>query len=647
MRRLCVGARKMGEMITSSEVSRTPPAERAGALSTCALLMFASVASAGVNTWTQIHPTGHSIRVVRQQPNTLYAIDHQPARDGLLRSLDRGLTWQLLPVEVDGNVPFLTDLAIDPNDPNHICATSGLSSWSVLNGLICSSNAGADWTLRSVPGTCLRHATFAFDPLRSERIYLSTDYSESICPSSCPNAISDNSGVTWRCADLPEVGDRTRRMVPSPFERDVVLAVGYSGLYRSSDAGKTWILVEPTPAFPAPPVNFENLFTDVVWATDQIAYAASDGAGVYRSEDGGENWFATLPFPTQLDSRPWVSNLVVDTFHPQDVFGLVKASASDSIHEVARSPNGGFGWYNPANWLGVLTGIAIDPVTPNRVYVSSQELGLLAYDFQERSVAGDCFAYPVGQVLCIKNNRFRVESRWRDFAGHSGIGHAEPQSEDSGAFWFFSPENLELFVKEVDGRAFNDSFWTFYGALSNVEFTVLVKDMETGAQHGYFNRSGNFASQGDIESFPQGEAQTAPTSTPLPNPLVSKTTTAAPRSTSACTPSATTLCLRDGRFAASVTWHDFTGHTGAGHPLPITSDTGSFWFFDAGIYELAVKVIDGRGTNDAYWVFYGSLSNVAFELRIVDTTTGESWTRSNPSGTFASGGDIEAFPQLP
>ena len=58
-----------------------------------------------------------------------------------------------------------------------------------------------------------------------------------------------------------------------------------------------------------------------------------------------------------------------------------------------------------------------------------------------------------------------------------------------------------------------------------------------------------------------------------------------------------------------------------------------------------MKVIDGRGTNNAWWVFYGSLSNVEFELTVVDTETGDTWTRRNPSGTFASGGDIEAFPQ--
>jgi hypothetical protein len=79
----------------------------------------------------------------------------------------------------------------------------------------------------------------------------------------------------------------------------------------------------------------------------------------------------------------------------------------------------------------------------------------------------------------------------------------------------------------------------------------------------------------------------------------------------------------------------------------MTADTGSFWFFDEGIHELAVKVIDGLGTNGSFWVFYASLSNVEFDLTVTDSITGWSWTRHNAAGTFASGGDIEAFPQLP
>jgi len=106
------------------------------------------------------------------------------------------------------------------------------------------------------------------------------------------------------------------------------------------------------------------------------------------------------------------------------------------------------------------------------------------------------------------------------------------------------------------------------------------------------------------------------------------------------------LCLRDGRFRAEVTWHvPGTGQSGAGSPIPRTGDTGAFWFFSPSNYELLVKVLDGRGVNGHYWVFYGALTDVEFDLTVTDTQTGQQRTYHNPAGTMASRADTEAFPQ--
>ncbi|MEM9409191.1 MAG: hypothetical protein AAGA81_24380, partial [Acidobacteriota bacterium] len=109
-----------------------------------------------------------------------------------------------------------------------------------------------------------------------------------------------------------------------------------------------------------------------------------------------------------------------------------------------------------------------------------------------------------------------------------------------------------------------------------------------------------------------------------------------------CTTTPTTLCLAD-RFEVSVDWTDFQGGTGTGRTLPLTTDTGSFWFFDSENIELVLKIIDGTALNGRFWVFYGALSNVAFEITVTDTETGAVKTYSNPSGTFASNGDTQAF----
>ncbi len=104
-------------------------------------------------------------------------------------------------------------------------------------------------------------------------------------------------------------------------------------------------------------------------------------------------------------------------------------------------------------------------------------------------------------TLCLNQNRFRLQVEWTDFAGNHGVGHAVPLSGDTGYFWFFNSANVELTIKALDGRCFNDHFWIFYGALSNVEYTITVTDTETGKQRFYTNPLETFASVGDTKAF--------------------------------------------------------------------------------------------------------------------------------------------------
>ncbi|MEM9555844.1 MAG: hypothetical protein AAGC60_16435 [Acidobacteriota bacterium] len=114
-----------------------------------------------------------------------------------------------------------------------------------------------------------------------------------------------------------------------------------------------------------------------------------------------------------------------------------------------------------------------------------------------------------------------------------------------------------------------------------------------------------------------------------------------PRDT--CFQDANTLCLRDDRFRVQVSWEDFEGNTGPGIVTPQTNDTGSFWFFSPENLELMVKVLDGRQLTESFWVFYGSLTNVEFEMTVTDTVTLRSKTYENPLGSFASVGDTEGL----
>ncbi|MEM6704877.1 MAG: choice-of-anchor B family protein [Acidobacteriota bacterium] len=122
-----------------------------------------------------------------------------------------------------------------------------------------------------------------------------------------------------------------------------------------------------------------------------------------------------------------------------------------------------------------------------------------------------------------------------------------------------------------------------------------------------------------------------------------RTTLTAPEVPSSCTPSGGALCLSNGRFQVTVRWRTPSGDEGTGGSLPLTGDTGGFWYFDPANYELVVKVLDGRIINGSFWVFLGGLSDVAYDVTLVDTATGTVRTYSNPAGTLSSLADTSAF----
>ena len=113
----------------------------------------------------------------------------------------------------------------------------------------------------------------------------------------------------------------------------------------------------------------------------------------------------------------------------------------------------------------------------------------------------------------------------------------------------------------------------------------------------------------------------------------------------ACTTNSTTLCLNAARFQASVIFSaPSLGITNApAQAVPLTSDTGYFWFFSANNVEIVLKVVDGRAFNNFFWVFEGALTDVAYTITVTDTQTGAVKTYSNPAGHLGSFADTAAF----
>ncbi len=109
-----------------------------------------------------------------------------------------------------------------------------------------------------------------------------------------------------------------------------------------------------------------------------------------------------------------------------------------------------------------------------------------------------------------------------------------------------------------------------------------------------------------------------------------------------CVASATRLCIDraagDRRFQVDVNYQT-ARDSGAAHAVPLTSlgvDRGGlFWFFAPDNPEMLVKVLDGCGVNQRFWVFYAAGTDAGLTVTVTDTATGESKVYRNPQGQAA------------
>jgi hypothetical protein len=110
---------------------------------------------------------------------------------------------------------------------------------------------------------------------------------------------------------------------------------------------------------------------------------------------------------------------------------------------------------------------------------------------------------PNATTYCANGNRFQVSIIFS--APNLGITNAPAQAValtgDTGYFWFFSSNNVEVVVKVVDGRAFNNFYWVFEGALTDVDYTITVIDTQTGQIKTYHNTAGHIGSFADTAAF--------------------------------------------------------------------------------------------------------------------------------------------------
>jgi len=88
-----------------------------------------------------------------------------------------------------------------------------------------------------------------------------------------------------------------------------------------------------------------------------------------------------------------------------------------------------------------------------------------------------------------------------------------------------------------------------------------------------------------------------------------------------CGRTATVLCLNDNRFRVIVKWTTQDGTDGFGRAVPLTVDSGYFWFFNEANVELVTKSINAcpSPAYDHFWFFAAGLTDVQVIMHVHDT----------------------------
>jgi hypothetical protein len=270
------------------------------------------------------------------------------------------------------------------------------------------------------------------------------------------------------------------------------------------------------------------------------------------------------------------------------------------------------------------------------------------------------------ESLCLNGGRFKVRAEFETAQGGRGVAKAVELTDDTGYFWFFNEENVEVVVKALDACAFANRFWVFAGGLTDVEVTLVVDDTATGEAISYFNPLGAFApirdtagfgacQQGALRASPELLAQMSDAYRAELEALAAadldalgRTREQAGVAAGDCFPTPTRLCLNDARFAVEIDFRSSTTTKGPAFQQQITDDTGYFYFFDPDNVEVVVKVLNACAFAGRQWVFAAGLTDVEVELRVRLLETNRTITYSSPLGSaFAPITDTAGFIRCP
>lgn len=289
---------------------------------------------------------------------------------GVYLSTDGAATWEPVLIDPNEESEGFHSVEISIADPEIAYAASS-------NRVYRSEDAGRSWTVMTPPGTAWGEPPvrggfpidLQVDPRDANRVFINA-YGGG-------NFLSTDGGRTWTVASTGYTGAQTRGVAVDPNHPGRVWVTGRSGLFVSTDGGSTWTGQSPFDPYP----TFEGMALAI--ATDGSLLEADSVERGVAYGDGQEWRYAqpNWPYPqavrsmTFSASNPAIAYAGVGAFFTPSYF-------DDSLPGggVHRSDDAGRTW-QPANddasESAHVTGLAVDPGDPSRLFAATVDTGLL------------------------------------------------------------------------------------------------------------------------------------------------------------------------------------------------------------------------------------------------------------------------------
>jgi len=233
---------------------------------------------------------------------------------------------------------------------------------TIGQGVMMSADDGESWTRASVRqgmhSDCIVRALLS-DARRPNVVYAGTDMGL---------YQSDDGGAHWRLLDTPMKGSMVWSMAIDPVDPNVMFAgtgtPSKPGIYRTTDAGKTWEQLAVDIAADCPNVGIPRPTGIAIDPTDhRQVWVGLEVDGVRHSIDGGETW---TKVNGQIPNQD-VHNVLVVAGPPKAVFTVVnddvwRSTDDGKTWEAARAREI-FPWHYPR-------GIAVKPNDSRTVFVT-------------------------------------------------------------------------------------------------------------------------------------------------------------------------------------------------------------------------------------------------------------------------------------